>query len=138
MIGGQEKKKRPAKSVKKTAKKSKKKTAKAAKGKPIKKPRKTVQKTKPVKPIKKLTPKPKEKEIGVITHYFSKLSVGIIKLKAELKVGDKIHIKGAHDDFTQTVRSMQYNHKDISHARRGLEVGIKVPQKVHENDKVYK
>ena len=79
-----------------------------------------------------------EKEIGVITHYFGKISVGIIKLKSELKVGDKIQIKGANDDFKQTIKSMQYNHIDISFAKKGYEIGIKVAKLVHENDKVYK
>ena len=79
-----------------------------------------------------------EREIGVITHYFGKISVGIIKLKDTLKVGDKIHIKGQHDDFIQTVDSMQLEHKEIEEAQNGSEVGIKVIGKVHENDKVFK
>ena len=53
-------------------------------------------------------------------------------------MGDKIHIKGAHDDFSQVIKSMQCNHKDIIHAKKGLEIGIKVSSPVHENDKVYK
>jgi putative protease len=80
----------------------------------------------------------KETEIGLVTHYFGKISVGIIKLKAPLRVGDKIHIKGANDDFYQLVTSMQLNHQDISYAPRGAEIGIKVNQRVHENDKVYR
>ncbi|MBU0635238.1 MAG: translation elongation factor-like protein [Candidatus Omnitrophica bacterium] len=81
--------------------------------------------------------KSKEKIAGVIIHYFGKINVGIIKLKAELKVGDKIHIKGAHDDFTQVVKSMQFDHKPLSRASKGKEIGILVSQRVHENDKVY-
>lgn len=81
---------------------------------------------------------PKGKEIGVITHHFGKISVGIIKLTSTLALGDKIHIKGAHDDFTQTVKAMQINHQDVTEARKGAEVGIKVNKPVHENDKVYK
>ena len=81
---------------------------------------------------------PKEKEIGCITHYFGKISVGIIKLKAEMKVGDKIHIKGVHDDFVQVIKSMQENHKDILKAKKGALVGIKVKKIVHVNDKVYR
>ena len=77
-----------------------------------------------------------EKEIGFITHYFSKISVGIIQLKDVLKVGDTIHIRGAHDDFTQTVDSMQIEHEIVEEAKKGDLVGIKVSQKVHPNDKV--
>ncbi len=79
----------------------------------------------------------KEKEVGVVTHYFGKISVCAVRLKATLKRGDKIHIKGAHDDFYQTVTSIQINRQDVSVARKGDEVGIKVIRKVHENDRVY-
>ncbi len=123
-------KKTQKKVKKKTQKKAVKKIQKKSPGKTQKKTRKKVQK----KPVK--TP-PKEKEIGIITHYFNNISVGIIKLKAELNTGDKIHVKGAHDDFTQVITSMQVNHKDIARAKKGAEVGIKVPKRVHENDKVY-
>jgi len=79
-----------------------------------------------------------EQEIGVMTHYFGKVSVGIIKLQQPLKTGDTIHIKGAHDDFSQTVDSMQVDHKPVKEAKKGDDIGIKVKQKVHVNDKVYK
>ena len=78
-----------------------------------------------------------EKEIGSITHYFGKISVGIIELSAPLKVGDTIHIKGAHDDFTQTIDSMQIEHDTVESANKGDFVGIKVIQQVHANDKVF-
>jgi putative protease len=79
----------------------------------------------------------KEKKIGVITHYFGHISVGIIKLDAPLKVGDTIHIRGAHDDITQSVDSMQIEHESVESAKKGDEVGIKVVEKVHPHDEVY-
>lgn len=79
-----------------------------------------------------------EKEIGVISHYFGKVSVGIIELADSLKVGDTIHIAGAHDDFTQTIDSMQIEHENVDEAKKGDSVGVKVAQRVHPNDKVYK
>ena len=79
-----------------------------------------------------------EKEVGIVTHYFGKISVGIIQLKDSLKVGDKIHFKGIHDDFTQVVESMQIEHSPVEEAKQGDLVGIKVAQKVHPNDRVYK
>jgi len=78
-----------------------------------------------------------EKEIGVVTHYFGNISVGIIKLSAPLKVGDKIHIKGAHDDFIQDVSSIQIEHEPVESAKKGDLVGVKVTKKVHANDKVF-
>jgi putative protease len=79
-----------------------------------------------------------EQEIGKITHYYNHLQVGIIELSAPLKIGDTIHIKGAHDDFTQKVESIQLEHKDVEQAGAGDAIGVKVSKKVHENDKVHK
>lgn len=79
-----------------------------------------------------------EKEIGKVDHFFGKISVGIIELSDTLKVGDTIHVKGAHSDFTQTVDSMQVEHEVVEEAKSGDMVGIKVADRVHENDKVYK
>jgi len=79
-----------------------------------------------------------EKEIGVITHYYGKIGVGIIQLSDTLKVGDTIHIKGHATDFTQTVSSMQIEHQNVQEAKAGDLVGLKVEQKVHPNDRVFK
>jgi len=68
-----------------------------------------------------------EQLIGRITHYYSHLSVGIIELTGGgLTVGDVIHIKGAHTDFTQTVDSMQLEHQNVTRAEKGKSVGVKV------------
>ena len=80
----------------------------------------------------------KEKEIGIVTHYFGKVSVGVIKAKDALRVGDKIHIKGANDDFIQTIKSIQLDHNSVDIVKKGKLAGIKVAKRVHINDKVYK
>jgi len=79
-----------------------------------------------------------EKEIGKITHYYGHLSVGIIELADTLKVGETIHIKGHSEDFNQTVDSMQIEHASVSEAKVGDSIGVKVTQKVHPGDKVFK
>lgn len=81
---------------------------------------------------------PEEKEIGKITHYYGNISVGIIALSDSLKVGDTIHIKGYSEDFTQSIDSMQIEHKGVTEAKSGDMVGIKVIQKAHPGDKVFK
>jgi len=40
-----------------------------------------------------------KKQIGKITHYFDKISVAVIELKAPLKVGDTITIEGHGNSF---------------------------------------
>ena len=83
--------------------------------------------------------KSEETLIGRITHYYSHLSVGIIELGGgELKVGDTVHIKGAHTDFTQTVDSIQVDHQSVPSAEKGKSAGIKVKEKVREHDQVFK
>ncbi len=79
-----------------------------------------------------------EKLIGKITHYFNGIGVGIIELTDGFRVGEKIHIKGSVTDFEQVVNSMQVEHKDISEAKPGDAIGVKVEQKVREGDLVYK
>ena len=79
-----------------------------------------------------------EKEIGVVTHYFGHLDVGIIKLKDSLKIGDTIHFKGHTSDFEQVVESMQIEHQDVQEAKSGEMVGLKVKEHVREHDVVYK
>jgi putative protease len=80
-----------------------------------------------------------EKLIGIITHFFGKINVAVFKItNDEAKVGDSIHIKGKHTDFTQVIDSMQVEHESIETAKKGDEVGLKVENPVHENDEVYK
>ncbi len=78
------------------------------------------------------------KTIGTIEHFYSKLGVGIIKLSNTLKVGDKIKIKGHTTDIKMDVDQIQVDHKDVDEAKKGDIVGVKVGDKVREDDKVYK
>lgn len=80
----------------------------------------------------------KEKEVGKITHYYDHLQVAVVSLSDSLKVGDKVHIVGHSEDFSQTITSIQADHKNIEVAKAKEEIGLKVDQKVHENSKVYK
>jgi putative protease len=80
-----------------------------------------------------------EDEIGKITHYFSKINVGILELsKGTLQVGDTIHIKGHTSDFYQKIESMQMEHDPVDKVKQGEPVGIKVENSVRENDAVFK
>ena len=79
-----------------------------------------------------------KKQIGKITHYFSKISVAVVELTDTVEVGDTILIKGAHTEFEQTIKSMQIEHESIEKAGKGQSIGLKVDQKVHENDAVFK
>ena len=77
-------------------------------------------------------------EIGRITHFFSKINVAVIELKASLKVGDTIVIKGPTTDSQQVVDSMQIEHQNVQAALAGQSIGMKVAQRVRETDAVFK
>jgi putative protease len=79
-----------------------------------------------------------EKEVGKVTHYFSKISVAGIELSDELAVGDTILIKGATTYFQQKVESMQLEHEDIEKGEPGQLIGVTVQEKARTGDKVYK
>jgi len=53
-------------------------------------------------------------------------------------VADTIRIVGGMTDFTQTVESMEIEHKKVREAKKGDSIGLKVEQKVREGYKVYK
>ena len=79
-----------------------------------------------------------KKLVGKVSHYFSKIGVGVIELSDELKVGDRISIEGATTNVQQTVRTMQIEHAEVQSADAGDAIGMKVDQRVREGDLVYK
>ena len=78
------------------------------------------------------------REVGKVSHFFSKINVAVIEVKDTLSVGDKIFIKGPTTDIEQTVDSMEIEHEKIKQATAGHSVGMKVKGRVRENDTVYK
>ena len=80
-----------------------------------------------------------EEKIGIVEHFFTNVSVAAIRITdGELKIGDTIHIVGAHTDFTQKIESMQINKVPVESVKVGDDVGIKVKDRVREHDVVYK
>lgn len=130
--------------AKKAAKKKvakKKKVARGAKAPAKKKTAKTGPTPAPMRPmaIPAAAPVPlNEERVGVVTHYYSHLSVAVIELDAGmLREGDTIHIKGHTTDFTQKVGSMEVNHMHVSDAYAGQSFGLKVMEHAREHDGVY-
>lgn len=77
-------------------------------------------------------------EVGRVSHYFTRINVAVVELKAPLAVGDRILIKGPTTDLEQVVESMQIEHEDVQRAEAGQSIGLKVNNRVRENDTVYK
>jgi len=155
------------KKTKKKAKKAAKKKSAARKKKVAKKARRPVVrakakvKKKVTRPKRKVAAKPKapakaklelrltkpaaptvpanEERIGIVTHYYSHLSVAIIQLDTGvLREGETVHIKGHTSDFMQPVGSMEVNHVHVNMARAGESFGLKVKEHAREHDVVYR
>ena len=80
-----------------------------------------------------------KKEIGKITHFFSKLNVAVVMLSGSLDVGDNILIERRDGStFEQSVNSMQIDRNEIKNASSGQDIGMKVKEEVKEGNTVYK
>ena len=79
-----------------------------------------------------------EELICEVTHFFPHIPAAVLRLDAELKVGDTIHIKGHTTDFVQVVESMQIERESIESAGPGDDVAIQVSEKVRVGDQIYK
>jgi len=79
-----------------------------------------------------------EIEIGEVSDFFARPVVAGIELTQNLKVGDKLRIKGHTTDLELVVESMQVQNVNVSECKPGDSVGIKVPDRVRRGDTVYK
>lgn len=93
--------------------------------------------TAPSRPAKEAS---SEQRIGVVTHYFSHLSVAVIQLEAgaTLRVGDVIHVWGHTTDFTQKVESLEVDHAPVAEVGPKDDFGLKVIEHTREHDVVFK
>ena len=83
-------------------------------------------------------PLPGEVRVGVVSHYYGHLSVAAVRLEVALAVGDTIRVLGHTSDFRQRVDSMQVEHRSVSEAIGGDEIGLKVVEHAREHDVVYR
>jgi len=80
-----------------------------------------------------------EEQVGVIVKFFAKPSVAAIEITSgSIKAGDLLRYQGHTTDFTEEVTSMEIDNQRVEEAKVGDLVGIKVKERVRENDKVYR
>lgn len=78
-----------------------------------------------------------DKKIGQVVHFYDKILVAVVKLSAPLKTGGSIKFKHGDDEFTQTITSMQINHRPVTAVKKGDEVALKVDQPIKGKAEVY-
>ncbi len=80
-----------------------------------------------------------EEQIAVVVKFFSKPSVAALQITSgTIKKGDILRYKGHTTDFNQELTSMEIDNEPVEEAKAGDMVGVKVKERVRENDKVYK
>jgi translation elongation factor EF-1alpha len=79
-----------------------------------------------------------EEEVGKVSDFFARPVVAGIEMNGNLKLGDKIHITGHTTDLEMVIDSMQINNVNVTEAKPGDSVGIKVPDRVRRGDTIYK
>lgn len=80
-----------------------------------------------------------EEKVGKVQKFFAKPSVAAIEVTSGiLRIGDRLHFKGHTTDFEDTIASMQIEREAIEEAKPGDLIGIKVKERVRENDTVYR
>ena len=98
-----------------------------------------VTKTAKAKPKAAAKPEKTDKKlVGEISHFFDKILVAVVEVKAEMKAGDTILIEGPMTNLKQKLDSMQIEHEKIATAKKGQSVGMKVSGLVRKKDLVYK
>jgi translation initiation factor IF-2 len=80
----------------------------------------------------------KDQRIGVVTHFYNKIQVAVVRLTDSLALGDRVHFRGENTDFQQEVASMQIEHASVSEASAGMEVALKVEGRVRKGDGLYR
>jgi len=123
------------KPVKKVAAKKKPSRAKKA---TVEKAAKKIAKRAVKKSIPKKAKRNGNKPIGIVTHFYNEISVAIIRFKEKVPLGAVLYFRGATTDFKHPVKSMQYDHKPITIAPKGKQIGIKVPKRVRVGDRVHR
>lgn len=79
-----------------------------------------------------------EEQVGIIVKFFAKPSVAAIEVTSgSIKKGDLLRFKGHTTDFTEEVASLEIDNQSVEEAKKGDLVGIKVKERVRENDDVY-
>ena len=79
-----------------------------------------------------------EEAVGKVSDFFARPVVAGIEMIGTLKQGDKVHITGHTTDIEMVIDSMQINNVNVTEAKAGDSVGIKVPDRVRRGDTVYK
>jgi hypothetical protein len=77
--------------------------------------------------------------VGVVINFYARPGVAAVKVTGgSIKTGDILKFKGHTTDFTEEVASIEIEKTPVDEAKTGDLAGVKVKERVRENDRVYK
>ena len=80
-----------------------------------------------------------KKDIGQVVNYYNKVNAAEIRIWDGLKIGDRLLIQGqTTGSITHVIDSMQIDGESVQEVQKGCNVAVKIPEKVRQNDFVYK
>jgi len=80
-----------------------------------------------------------DEQVAVIVKFFAKPSVAALEVThGTIKKGDILRYNGHTTDFTEEISSMEIDNQVVDEVKVGDLVGVKVKERVRENDTVYK
>ncbi len=79
-----------------------------------------------------------KKLVGMVSHFYPKISVGVVDLIDTIRVGDKLSIERGEEIVEQVVAEMQIEHKKVQEAGKGQSIGLKIFGKTKEGARVFK
>jgi len=77
------------------------------------------------------------KLVGIVTHFYPKVSVAAVRLVSDIRAGDEIIIEGKTSYSRQNIESMEKSGKSLERAGKGEIVGIMLKDIARKNDSVY-
>lgn len=78
------------------------------------------------------------KKCGIVEGYYDSIKVVVISVTSPIRTGDSLIFEQTGGLFEQEVSSMQINKKDVSLARSGSDIGMKVIIEPKVGTNVYK
>ena len=80
-----------------------------------------------------------EIEVARVEDYFAQVGAAALEITNQfIRIGDALHFKGHTTDLLLEVSSLEIDNKPVKQAATGAHVGIKVPERVRVNDRVFK
>ena len=75
--------------------------------------------------------------VGIVRHYYGKPHVAIVRFTKDIPARSRVRFVGKHTDLEEEIDSMEYDHRPVSVAKSGEDIGVRVATKVRKGDRVY-